>query len=112
MIICVVMILALLLFRLQFAGRGFHADFIGRDAIQPVKGVFILLIIVSHFIQYVKLDGPLDAYYMSMRTLFVQHRYLYLAAVAALTFPLSYVFDKTVPYLWDKILPFCHDRSN
>lgn len=68
MIVYVFLVLALLLFRLQFAGRGFHADFIGRDSIQPIKGVFILLIIVSHFIQYVKLDGPLDAYYMTMRT--------------------------------------------
>lgn len=36
----------------KYAGRGFHASYAGSDAILSLKGVFILLILASHFSGY------------------------------------------------------------
>ena len=43
-----------------------------KDAIQALKGVFILLVFVSHFVQYVKLNGALDVPYLAFRRYFGQ----------------------------------------
>lgn len=46
---------------------GFFCDYIGRSGIQPIKGIFILLVFVSHFVQYVMLGGVWDAPYFEVR---------------------------------------------
>ncbi len=46
---------------------GFHTDYISEKRIQPIKGIFVLLIFASHFIPYVELNGPLHEFYFWVR---------------------------------------------
>lgn len=52
MILFVLLILLLCCVRMKFAGKGFFDDYIAPNEIQPIKGVFILLIFISHFVTY------------------------------------------------------------
>ena len=47
--------------------QGFHSDYIALNRIQPVKGIFLLLVFLSHFVQYVELNGVWDAPYFEIR---------------------------------------------
>lgn len=67
MILWVVLVAVLALWGLRFSGRSFHKDYLSKDATQPVKGIFILLVFVSHFSQYITVDGPLDIAYILFR---------------------------------------------
>lgn len=58
---------------LRYAGRGrFFEDCLARDKIQPIKGIFILLIFASHFYQYVELKSPLSQPYVTIKVLLGQ----------------------------------------
>lgn len=46
---------------------GFCPDYIAQRNIQPIKGIFILLVFISHFVQYVTLTGVWDAPYFEVR---------------------------------------------
>ena len=46
----------------------FHKDYISREGTTPVKGVFAVLIIFSHYIQYIAADGAWDGAYMALRS--------------------------------------------
>ena len=72
MILYVAIILGLFFLTAKYAWRKPHEDYLGLDAIQPVKGVFILLVFVSHFVQYVHACGPYDQPYMRMKVLLGQ----------------------------------------
>ena len=52
--------------------EGCYSDYIGRDSIQPIKGIFILLVFISHFVQYVSLNGVWDAPYFEVRKFLAQ----------------------------------------
>lgn len=52
MTLFVLAVLVLYFATARYAGRGFHADYAGKDAILSLKGVFILLILASHFCGY------------------------------------------------------------
>ena len=52
---------------MKFAGKGFFDDYIAPNEIQPIKGVFILLIFISHFVTYVKIEGGLNESYFALR---------------------------------------------
>ena len=68
MTIVLAALLLLFLVPCSFGVRGFHVDrYIGRDEIQPVKGLFLILVFASHFCQYVTLGGGLDAGYLNTR---------------------------------------------
>ena len=54
-------------YRVEIRREGFHPGYIGRDGIQPIKGIFILLVLISHFVQYVDLKGVWDAPYFEIR---------------------------------------------
>lgn len=52
MTLFVLAVLVLYFATARYAGRGFHADYVGKDAILSLKGVFILLVLASHFCGY------------------------------------------------------------
>lgn len=54
-------------YNMKFCRDGFHPGYIGRDGIQPIKGIFILLVFISHFVQYVDLNGVWDMPYFEVR---------------------------------------------
>ncbi|MBP3389162.1 MAG: acyltransferase family protein, partial [Clostridia bacterium] len=51
----------------RWAGKGYFEDYISQDRIQPIKGIFILLVFISHFVQYVPLEGILHEPYLEMK---------------------------------------------
>lgn len=40
--------------------NGYFADYIGPQAIQPIKGIFLVMVFFRHFLQYVDLNGVWD----------------------------------------------------
>lgn len=50
-----------------FCRDGYHKDYISYKNIQPIKGIFILLVFLSHFVQYSQLNGIWDAPYFEIR---------------------------------------------
>lgn len=46
--------------QVRFQRNGYFADYIGPRAIQPIKGIFLILVFFRHFLQYVDLNGPWD----------------------------------------------------
>lgn len=67
MILFVFLILLLAAYGAEFSGAGFHGDYLDRDRIQPMKGIFLLLVFASHFVQYVSLKGVWDGPYFEVR---------------------------------------------
>lgn len=67
MILWVALVAVLALRGLQFSCRSFHKDYLSKDATQPVKGIFILFVFVSHFSQNITAAGPLDTVYSLFR---------------------------------------------
>lgn len=50
-----------------FSKEGYHRNYIAQESIQPIKGIFLLLVFLSHFVQYVELSGVWDAPYFEVR---------------------------------------------
>lgn len=46
-------ILLLCLYRMKIRVKGFHEDFLSKDKTNSVKGIFILLIVLTHSLQYI-----------------------------------------------------------
>lgn len=61
------LIVLMAVYNVMICRDGCFRDYIGRGSIQPIKGIFILLVFVSHFVQYVTLDGVWDAPYFEIR---------------------------------------------
>ena len=51
----------------KISRKGCFPDYISQRSIQPIKGIFILLVILTHFVQYVELNGVWDAPYFQVR---------------------------------------------
>ena len=49
-------IFALCLYGIRFNLKGFNEDYLSKDNTNSIKGIFILLIVISHARQYI-LDG-------------------------------------------------------
>jgi len=61
----IVVILAF--YDMRVAKKGFFDDCVSYNNIQPIKGIFLLLVLISHFVQYVNLNGVWDAPYFEVR---------------------------------------------
>lgn len=73
MIIYVLGIFLLLLAGGRPRFRGLRADYLGRESTDAVRGIFILLILASHFVQYLDpFAQPLDLAYGRLRTILGQ----------------------------------------
>lgn len=46
----------------------FNQEYISREGTTPIKGIFTILIIFSHYIQYIATDGACDGAYMALRS--------------------------------------------
>lgn len=57
----------LLLFPSRFSWRRGNDGYISKDGIQPIKGLFLLLVFASHFMQGVRLAGPYEQLYAWVR---------------------------------------------
>lgn len=51
---------------------GVSPDYLTKEATAPVKGLFLLLVFATHFVQYVKLGGVWNDAYLSMRSWMAQ----------------------------------------
>lgn len=73
MIIYVLGVILLLLAGGRPRFRGLRADYLGRESTDAVRGIFILLILASHFVGYLDpLTQPLDLAYGRVRTILGQ----------------------------------------
>lgn len=50
-----------------FGFREFNKDYLSRDNTTAVKGIFVVLVFMSHFLQYYKMSGPFDVLYKEIR---------------------------------------------
>lgn len=60
-------IVILAVYGMKIRKDGFFEDYISYRNIQPMKGIFILLVFISHFVQYMTLKGPWDVSYFEVR---------------------------------------------
>ena len=78
MLVFLLVALALFLLRADYKVSGFHADYASPRAVMPVKGLFILLVFLSHFCTPgpygygVQLAGPLDTGYKVLQNVLGQ----------------------------------------
>jgi len=69
MIVWILILVLLSLWKASFCKKGISQYYISREGTDAVRGIFILLILASHFIQYVPvLTLPIDTYYLRLRT--------------------------------------------
>lgn len=61
------LIILMAVYNVKICREGYFPGYISHDSIQPIKGIFILLVFVSHFVQYVTLEGVWDAPYFEVR---------------------------------------------
>lgn len=68
MIIFIVILIGILFSGMKISPQGeYFVDYAGKKQTATINGVFTLLIFLSHSIQYLTLDGPLDAAYLTLR---------------------------------------------
>lgn len=72
MIFVLVFIIGIILYRMEFAGENFYLNYMSVEKTQSVKGIFVLLILLSHFSQYVELNNYLDQPYIFVQKLLGQ----------------------------------------
>ena len=46
---------------------GFYDDYISKDSIEPIKGIFLVFVFLTHFAQYIPLDGAMHTFYALVR---------------------------------------------
>ena len=69
MIIYILIIAGLILHHASFRMSGISQYYISKDGTDAVRGIFILLIMASHFTQYITAYPlPADVFYMRLRT--------------------------------------------
>ena len=71
MILALLTIFILAIYKADWQGKGFHSNYIAIDTIQPIKGIFILMIFISHFVPYTllkKAGGSLDMPYFAFQS--------------------------------------------
>ena len=61
------LILIITAYKAEVCKDGYFADYISPKSIQPIKGIFTLLIFMSHFVTYVDLGGAWNAPYFQIR---------------------------------------------
>lgn len=61
------LILLMAAYGLRIRKTGFCEDYIDQPNIQPIKGIFLLLVFISHFVSYVSLRGVWDVPYFEIR---------------------------------------------
>ena len=67
MIIFIAALLILIAFSSRLSIKDFNGDYISRDGINGIKGIFVILILLSHAKGYFTPDAPLDKPYMMIQ---------------------------------------------
>ena len=58
-----------IIFHSSFYSNGtFNINYLSKENTRPIKGIFVILIILSHFVQYITPDSILDAPYISLKS--------------------------------------------
>ena len=57
MLLGLLLLLLLSLYQVKFNFNGFNGDYLSKDSTNSIKGIFILLIVISHSLQYIKASG-------------------------------------------------------
>lgn len=68
MIFIVLLILFLALFRANITANGYSVSYSTKSTLLGLKGVFVLLIFISHFVTYVSLTDPLFTFYAHLKS--------------------------------------------
>lgn len=72
MILFMFAVVVLAAYQCEINIQGHHSDYISKDAIQPIKGIFILWAFVSHCSEYCKSPGVWDTPFFAFRNYFWQ----------------------------------------
>ncbi|WP_353095501.1 acyltransferase family protein [Tissierella praeacuta] len=68
MIFFLFMILGICAYKMKYSTIGnYHLDYMSVEKTTSIKGIFVLLIFLSHFVQYVKLNNIFDIPYLTIR---------------------------------------------
>lgn len=68
MVFFLLILLLLMFVEAKVAPEGaFETDYMSKDKTSAIKGIFVILIVFSHFSQYVTLGGSYDAPYLSLK---------------------------------------------
>ena len=68
MLVYLFLILLIVFMDLKAAGKNeFCRDYLSKERTAAINGVFVLLVFLTHAVGYVKLSGPLDAAYLTMK---------------------------------------------
>lgn len=68
MLIAVFIILGICLYKVTWMKKGaYNLDYMSVEDTKSIKGIFVLLVFVSHFVQYIELSGVLDQAYLGFR---------------------------------------------
>lgn len=58
------LLVALCLTGIGFSGTGYFSDYLGRQQTQVIKGIFVVLVFLRHFEEYVELSGGLHQLFL------------------------------------------------
>ncbi len=68
MLVILLIILGISIYGMEYAGREeYYRDYMSLEKTRSVKGIFTLLVFLSHFVQYIELDRLLDKPYIGFR---------------------------------------------
>lgn len=68
MILFVIALFLVCVYGMKIYGvKQFNREYLSRENTNAVKGVFVFLIFMSHFLQYYTSDGPFDGQYLAVR---------------------------------------------
>lgn len=65
MIILVIIFLVLIIINIRLTN--YNSEYINRETTKKINGIFVFLIIISHFSSYIKLSGTLNETYVTIR---------------------------------------------
>lgn len=64
MTVSIILLFLLCLYKLKWAGKGYFENYLDREQTDAVKGIFVVMVFLSHFRQYVTLQGSFEKIYL------------------------------------------------
>ncbi|CAK7082658.1 acyltransferase family protein [Tissierella sp.] len=69
MIFLLFIILGICAYKMKYSTKdNYHLDYMSVEKTTSIKGIFVLLVFLSHFVQYVELNSPFDMPYLAIRS--------------------------------------------
>lgn len=58
----------IILFSMKFNFAGINEDYISKNSIEPIKGIFLMMVFFTHFVQYIPTNDIHNQFYMFLRS--------------------------------------------